>query len=598
MDDSRAHSLDRATSLGLIIIAVIQGYALYALHLAIEHDHWLATDARWLKALYTLSVALPAFYLISTERLRDRINLLPLLLIPLLFWLGWHLGWVEQTPEPQRWNRHDFTPAFCVAVGIALFILTLFFRSRAASGGWPRAYQPLLGYSWEHALTLAQLGLFVGLFWGLLTLWAALFSAIGLGFFKSLFQEPAFIYPVTWLVIGLGLVMIRNRFRFIANVRLMTEALIKALLPLVALIILLFFAVLPWTGLQPVWDTGRAAQMLMVLMLTLLFFFNAVFHHPDEAPYPGWLRSLIMLAVVLLPLGSLLAAWALWLRIDQYGLSLDRLWAVLLQVLTATFTLTYSVLLLRRRLAALPSLQRANLWLGLLVAVVLLLINTPLVDMRHWAAQNQVQRLLDGRTQLDAFDYSYLRFQLGQPGVLALQSLAASEHAQTHPELARRIDRVLTQKQRWSRDPLMDTNNLKDVALQFTTNPSGTIMPDALLSLLVQQDSSCLIRVEPCRAVNIADQPRFQWLIHTHNDFQVLAYAEIDGQWQPVGTLDLLGAAQQQHTDACRRASPTPELEAIPGPLAVFRSGLCLYSLKPGLDAARQQLLNPPDEQN
>ena len=596
MDDHRLNTLDRATSLGLIFLAVAQGCALYALHLAIDHEYWLVADQRWLKALYAVAVALPAFYLISIVRLRDRLNFLPLLLAPLLFWLGWHLGWVEQEPEPQQWNRHPFTFAFCMAVGAALFILALFFRSSADSGTWPKTYQPMLDYSWEHALTIAQLGLFIGVFWSLLSLWAALFSAIGLDFFKTLFHEPAFFYPVTWLVIGMGLVMIRNRFRFIASVRLMCEALIKALLPLVALIILMFFAVLPWTGLQQIWDTGRAAQILMALILTLLLFFNAVFYQTDnKLPYPIWLRSAVMLAVVLLPLGSLLAAWALWLRIDQYGLSLDRLWAALLQALTAAFTFSYSLLLLWRRQAALPSVQRANIGLALLVAGALIVVNTPLADMRHWVAQHQVKRLLEGDTAADAFDYHYLRFELGQPGSLALKALADSEFAQSRPELTRRLERSLKQTDRWSQEPLMDTHNLNDVAQQFSVSPEGATLPEPLLALLVEQNSVCLSQVEPCQALQVSNETGVHWLIYITYEWRYgQAYtkrsAEPKSDWMQTGTLMVLGAEEEQYYEECLTGHPPIDLQRIPGPLNVYQSGNCLYSLRPNLESAKQQV--------
>ncbi|MEL7611166.1 DUF4153 domain-containing protein [Vreelandella titanicae] len=591
MDDNRLNTLDRATSLGLIFLAFVQGCALYVLHLAIDHEYWLVADQRWLKALYTVAVALPAFYLISIVRLRDRINFLPLLLAPLLFWLGWHLGWVEQVPEPQQWGGHPFTFAFCMAVGTALFILALFFRSSAASGTWPKTYQPMLNYSWEHALTIAQLGLFIGVFWSLLSLWAALFSAIGLDFFKTLFQTPAFFYPVTWLVIGMGLVMVRNRFRFIASVRLMCEALIKALLPLVALILLMFFVVLPWTGLQPMWDTGKAAQILMALMLTLLLFFNAVFYQTDnKLPYPIWLRSAVMLAVVLLPIGSLLAAWALWLRIDQYGLSLDRLWAALLQALMAAFTFSYSLLLLWRRQAALPSMQRANIGLALLVAGALIVVNTPLADMRHWVAQHQVKRLIDGRTTVDAFDYRYLRFHLGQPGSLALQALADSEFAQSRPELTRRIELSLKQTNRWNQDPLVDTHNLDDVAQQFGVNPEDATLPEPLLALLIEQGSACLSQVEPCQALQVSNGSGFQWLIYAHYSSHGQVYTEQNTGWQHVGTLTELGAAQDENADDCRHTKPSTDLQPIPGSLNAYQSGICLYSLQPSLESVRQQI--------
>lgn len=596
MDDNRPNTLDKATSTGLILLAVMQGVALLALHLAIEHEHWLAADQRWLKALYTITLALPAFYLISMERLRDRLNFLPLLLAPLLFWLGWHLGWVEQTPELQQWARHPFTFAFCAALGVALFILALFFRSSAVNRTWPTAYSPLLNYSWEFALTLAQLGLFIGVFWSLLWLGAALFAAIGLGFFETIISEPVFIYPVTWLVIGLTLVMIRNRFRLIQSVRQMGEALIKALLPLVAIIILFFFAVLPFTGLQPVWDTGRASSMLMALMLTLLLFFNAVFHEAHGLPpYPTWLRRSILLAVVLLPVGSVLAAWALWLRIDQYGLSLDRLWAALLQALTAAFTLSYSLLLLWRRREALPTLQRANVGLALLVAIVLIVVNTPLADLRHWVAEHQLKRLLDGRTTAEAFDVDYLRFQLGQPGTLALQALADSEFAQSQPELARRIELSLKQTERWSQDPLVDTQDLNQVARQFKVSPEGASLPEPLLSLLVEQNSTCLSQTEPCQTLQVSSDTPFQWLIYEPYSAVGNAYGERDGNWLLFGHLMLLGATQPQDDQTCQTIPTTDDLERISGSADVYQSGDCLYSLQPTLESVRQQLFIQSD---
>ncbi|MFB9867099.1 DUF4153 domain-containing protein [Vreelandella sulfidaeris] len=596
MDDNRLNTLNKATSVGLIMLAIMQGLALLALHLAIDHEHWLATDQRWLKALYTVTLALPAFYLISMVRLRDRLNWLPLLLAPLLFWMGWHLGWVEQNPE-QPWARHQFTFAFCVALGVALFILALFFRSSAASRVWPTAYSPLLNYSWEFALTLAQLALFIGVFWSLLWLGASLFDAIGLDIFETLFSDPVFIYPVTWLVIGLTLVMIRNRFRLIQSVRQMGEALIKALLPLVALIILLFFSVLPFTGLQPVWDTGSASSILMALMLTLLLFFNVVFHQTHgPSPYPIWLRRIVLLAVMLLPLGSLLAAWALWLRIDQYGLSLDRLWAALLQVLTAAFTVSYSLLLLWRRRSALPYLQRANVSLALLVAVVLIVVNTPLADMRQWVAEHQVKRLLDGLTTVEAFDVDYLRFQLGQPGTLVLKALADSEFAQSQPELARRIELSLKQTERWSQEPLVDTQNLNDVARQFKVSPDGASLPEPLLSLLVEQNSTCLSQTEPCQALLVSSDVAFQWLIYEPDSAVGNAYGERDGNWLLFGHLLLLGAAQPQDEQTCQTTQTADELERISGPADVYQRGGCLYSLQPTLESVRQLLFIQPDE--
>jgi hypothetical protein len=269
---------------------------------------------------------------------------------------------------------------------------------------------------------------------------------------------------------------------------------------------------------------------------------------------------------------------------------LDRLWAALLQALTAAFTFSYSLLLLWRRQAALPSMQRANIGLALLVAGALIVVNTPLADMRHWVAQHQVKRLIDGRTTVDAFDYRYLRFHLGQPGSLALQALADSEFAQSRPELTRRIELSLKQTNRWNQDPLVDTHNLDDVAQQFSVNPEDATLPEPLLALLIEQGSACLSQVEPCQALQVSNGSGFQWLIYAHYSSHGQVYTEHNTGWQHVGTLTELGAAQDENADDCRHTKPSTDLQPIPGSLNAYQSGICLYSLQPSLESVRQQI--------
>lgn len=264
--------LDPASRYGLIALAIVQGYALYFLHLALDQTVWPATDVSWLKALYTAAIGLPVFFYLGMERLKDRRNLYAgAVLGVLLLFLGWYLGWVEEGASTLKRNRHPFTTAFVVSVGVALFISSMLFRTWTTSATLRFHYDRMLSLSWQNALTIGQLGLFVGVFWLLLFLWGGLFAAIGIDFFKELFNSLAFVYPVTWLVIGLGLVLIRDRIRLIATVQFMCEALIKALLPLAAAITLLFLATLPITGVQPVWDTGRAAALMMALTVYCCF---------------------------------------------------------------------------------------------------------------------------------------------------------------------------------------------------------------------------------------------------------------------------------------------------------------------------------------
>ncbi|MCP1313898.1 MULTISPECIES: DUF4153 domain-containing protein [unclassified Halomonas] len=580
-------ALDNTTRLALISMAVFQGCALLALHLALEHS--LMTDARWLKALYSVTLGLPAFYLLGMVRLRDRLNAAALLLAPLLFALGWHLGGVAQAPGTDEWGWQAFGFTYAVTTGTALFILAVFFRSAATCRHFPRTYPPLLSISWEFALTLGLLALFIVLFWGLLWLAAALFAAIGIATFETLFDEPVFVYPVTWLVLGLALVTVRARFGLIHSVRQMLEVLTRALLPLVTLIFVLFLAVLPVTGLQPIWETGRASSILMALMFTLLLFFNIVFHDANGAPpYHTLLRRAVWLGIVLLPAGSLLAGWALWQRIDQYGASLDRLWAVVLQILLATFTLTYTVMVVWHRRRALVYVQRANMVLAAWVASVLILINTPLADLRQWTAQHQVQRLVEGRTSEEAFDVDYLRFALGQPGVDALKEIQQSDFMTTRPALARRIERSLEKSARWSEPPSVDARDPDAVAGQFEA-VNGDALPASLLRSLATQMPQCLSQELPCRVLRMAPELRFEWLVSPAHEASQ-AFAPHADTWQTLGQLVPLGGVIPEDDSICQTSAPPNHIEPLSGSVDMYRSERCLYSLQPTLESVRRAL--------
>lgn len=583
MEEQQHAKLDTFTHYGLIILAVVQGYTLYALHLSIDNAFWPATDLRWLKALYTVAIALPAFFYLGMVRWRDKYNLVALaILLPLLFLLGWHLGWMQQAEGLTLHKRYSFrfTCAFAYSLGIALFILVFFFRTWRSAGKWRFDYPQLLAFSWQHALTAAFLGLFVGVFWLLLFLWAQLFEVLDIDFFEELFEEPFFIYPVTWLVLGLGLVLVRNRIRLIATVQFMCEALIKALLPLAAFIVLLFLGTLPFTGLEPIWDTGHAAALMMLLAAVLLFFFNAVLsEQPDHPPYPLALRMIVFAAVVILPVASALAAWALWLRIDQYGLTVDRLWGAVIQFLLALYTVGYAVLLLWKRRSALRYVQSANKAFALVVVAVLVMVNTPLADLRAWAADSQAGRLLSGEADVEAFDYDYLRFRLGAYGVRKLRELQESDFAEQNPVAAKHIDAVLKQENPWSSDPVVDTDDMTEVAGMLRIVPPETKVPDEVLRLIVDKQRECVHTPYRCWAIQLpSDGEQSDWMV-IHNPRHYWpggqVYTLLDGFWEAMGTVSRPGCDD----DEKQELQQDDVFVKVPGPFVVYSDGNCLYQV-------------------
>lgn len=572
------NTISRENRLALIILAIGQSLLLLLLHKAVNHTVWPATSPEWLYALYTVAIGLPLFLYLGATHWREKANgIAAVFLGGILFWLGWHNGWLSAPLlEDTDYRYYGGIRSLGCGLFIALFILAFFYRTWREHGRL--AYAGLLENSWRNALTLAFLGLFILVFWLLLLLWSKLFDVIGIGFFVQLFTEPEFIYPVTGLVAGWGLGLIRGRESLIATVRHLCEVLTRALLPLVALILLLFLAALPFTGLKPLWDTGFAAALMLWLAATLLYFFNAVtaeYEHPfDKTP---WLRHLLVLAQLFLPITVLLAAWSLGLRIDQYGLTVARLWGAFVTLFIGLFSLGYAALIVIDRRLDLDHIRRWNTLLGATLATALILVHTPLFDFHKWSAQSQVARLENGITEPEAFDALYLRFNLGAYGTNALKSLKASEWVADDPELEKRIDDALSATTRWQQQTPAKQDDTDWRRAQFQLLP-GTELSDGFLEGLDPAEHNCLDGDAHCVLGDFEHRGHRYRASTTTRTYmhQSPVWQWLNNQWQLIGDVRRFG---------CERDEAGPDLEQPFSPIEseffLFRNGPCLYQLQP-----------------
>ena len=154
--------------------------------------------------------------------------------------------------------------------------------------------------------------------------------------------------------------------------------LIKLLLPVVLFVAVVFLGTLPFVGLDVLWSTGRGTALLLALLAIVLFFVNAVYQDGrEENPYPALVHRMIYGALCTLPVVSALSFYGLWLRLDQYGWTVERAWAMVVWVLLSAFAAGYVYGIVRRRDAWTADLSRVNTLMGLVVLAIMLLANRP-----------------------------------------------------------------------------------------------------------------------------------------------------------------------------------------------------------------------------
>lgn len=322
--------------------------------------------------------------------------------------------------EPSGWLQMTW----CLAAVVLGYIGTAFILAWPTGEGLRLRYEDLFRHAWNNVFILFLAQMLTGLFWQLLWLCALLFSMLGIPQVKDVVESPVFLWLVLPVVFSLGMRMGRENEKVIGLLRGILLTLCRFLLPLGALITLLFTLTLPFTGLQPVWDTGYSTTLLLALAIITLFLVNGVFQEGHQgSAYPVALKRLVNASLLCLPVLVGLAAYASWMRIDQYGLTPSRILALLLVGVMLAHGLAAAWAVLASRQGWLNSLRVSNPWIALLSAVLVVLFYTPLLAPQQLSAKNQVERLVSGRTPVSEFDARNLYHDLGQPGRDAFEQL-------------------------------------------------------------------------------------------------------------------------------------------------------------------------------
>ncbi len=216
--------------------------------------------------------------------------------------------------------------------------------------------------------------------------------------------------------------------QIIRGARGLALTLFSWLLPLLAIIIGVFLFCLPFISLGPLWRTHFAGGLLLTAAALLVFLVNCAYQDGGEA----WAASKVkrfaagLGAAELTPLVGL-AAWALALRVNQYGWSVQRIEAAAFVAVGAVYAFTY--------LAAIASaprmkaLEDGNIGAAYAILALVLAFFTPVADPARLMVANQLARLRSGVVAPDKFDFAALKFDGARWGEVALKRLSDDPEA-------------------------------------------------------------------------------------------------------------------------------------------------------------------------
>lgn len=433
--------LSRPTRWGMMATGLIQGLVCYLLL------NWLAPHSNgWLFYGVPATVALSSTLLFAVVSFKQK-RLWGWLAVVFIAVLGLS-GWIKwQSEGLDSWSQHRLFESYSGYLLLMAMLLLpwiqLNLNPRASITRYARFYD----LAWHNVLTLLVIAIANALTWLVLLLWGELFKLVGIHFFKDLFFDAeCFTYVATGLITALAVILSRTQSRLISSIQKLFTLIATGLLPLVALLTLLFIVTLPFTGLSAISRHVSAAGLLSMLAFLLLLLMAIVRDpHKTSLPYTVVLRCLIKTALLIAPVYVLISAWALWLRVNQYGWTPERIHGALMVIVLLVWSLGYFISIVRQKGRNPLMVQgKVNLAVSLLGLLFVVLLNSPVLDSWHISVNSHMAHYHSGKISADEVTL-YLLYSTGRHGREAMESLKNDaeymKDAQRKRSLLRMLDR-------------------------------------------------------------------------------------------------------------------------------------------------------------
>ncbi|HGY3369032.1 DUF4153 domain-containing protein [Citrobacter freundii] len=439
--------ISRTTRLGMIFIGLLQGALCYLLmtYLVPHNDGWLFYGM-------PATIAITSALLLTVVSFKQRalwywMALIFVVVLAMSVWLKW------QVEDSDKWRQHEVFMFYgwrlLLMAMLALPWIQYSLHVSREQARYPHFYRQL----WLNALTLLIVFVANGLFWLVLLLWSEMFKLVGIPFFSTLFFDTDwFGYVAFGLITALAVVLARTQSRLVTAVQKLLTFIATGLLPLVALLALMFILTLPFTGLEAISQRVSAAGLMSTLTLLLLLLMAIVREPQKEAlPYPGALRYLIKCSLIVAPIYMLIAGWSLWVRIQQYGWTPERLYGVLVVVVLLVWSFGYLASILRRGRNPLELQGPVILGVSLLALGQLVLLSSPVIDAWRISVNSHMGLYHSGKIKPDQVSL-YMLDHSGKPGRAALEALQKDVAFNQDSKRRRDLDSLL----QGSRDPVKE----------------------------------------------------------------------------------------------------------------------------------------------
>lgn len=323
------------------------------------------------------------------------------------------------------------TPLHVLALFLLLFIGTPFISAGLQRRGGARNYALLFDTAWALLVRYLAGWLFVAVVWGIVYLSDTLLRLVGVTVIQDLIGVDPVPFALTGLFLGLALAVMHELREYISP--FLVLRLFRILLPAVVVVVGVFLIALVLRGMVSLIGNLSVAATLMAVAIAAITLITSSMDRADEeaaqVPLMAW--SARIMSGMLVPL-TLAAAWCVWLRVEQYGWTPDRVAAALSALVLVVYALAYGVSVLRAGWGG--RIRQVNLGMALAVLALSVLWLTPAIHAEAISTRSQIARFEAGRLEVARLPLWNMKDGWGRAGTAGLARLRALAEAGTHPE--------------------------------------------------------------------------------------------------------------------------------------------------------------------
>lgn len=319
--------------------------------------------------------------------------------------------------------------------------------------------------------------LFVGLFWLVLTIGNEVLGLAGIGILEWIFESGRAAMTLSGAAFGLALAF-ADEAPEARTVSFVTRVL-RVFLPFALAVSLVFLMALPFRGLSELFGARSAATTLAGTAGCAILLITCFLVDARAAPRPLALCARVLCFLV--PLLAGLGLYALWLRVDQYGWTPDRMAGVSLAGALALWGVLLA--LAARSGDWITRLERAAGQGGALVLLLAVLSLSPILDAGAISVRSQAARYVDGRVGAEDLPVREMMNDWGRSGPEALAALAALPDRSDTARLTQLVDWARKVADHWEpmpEDPAVGQEFATALARHATILPQGAVLPDWL----------------------------------------------------------------------------------------------------------------------